>query len=166
MSRSYQRLQALQEEVEEALEDGDLPLARQRAQEWLEADTDPTAWHYGNTIHNANQFLGLVAVREGDLEAAKRYLLAAGNSPGSPQLNTFGPQMHLAQTLLSREEGDCVLEYLDLVAKFWCSSQPVPNLFAQLLSRYGTTQNARKLMHWKLAIQAGEQPRLNRVNLV
>jgi hypothetical protein len=52
MTTSYQRLQDLQEEAEEALEEGDLPLARQRAEEWLEVGTDPAVWHYGNTIHN------------------------------------------------------------------------------------------------------------------
>jgi hypothetical protein len=74
--------------------------------------------------------------------------------------------MHLAQALLSREERGCVMEYLELVARFWAVSQPTSNLFLKLLFRYGTAQNTRKLRAFKTAIQAGEQPRLNRMDLV
>lgn len=166
MPEHYERREDLKDEATGALEDGDLTLARQLAQEWLAADSDPTAWHYGNTIHNANQLLGLISVREGDLDSAKRYLLAAGNTPGSPQLDSFGPQMHLAQTLLSRGERDIVLEYLELVTRFWGMHKPTSNLLFVLLFRYNLAQNTRKLARWKAAIRAGEQPRLNRVGPV
>ncbi len=59
-------------------------------------------WNYGNAIHDGNQFLGLVRLRQGDIEAAKEHLLAAGLSPGSPQLDSFGPSMVLARELLER----------------------------------------------------------------
>lgn len=166
MPEHYERLEDLKDEATDALEDGDLTLARQLAQEWLAADSDPTAWHYGNTIHNANQLLGLISVREGDLDSAKRYLLAAGNTPGSPQLDSFGPQMHLAQTLLSRGERDIVLEYLELAACFWCMAKRTSNFLLNLLFLYGAARNNRKLTRWKAAIRAGEQPRLNRVGPV
>jgi hypothetical protein len=45
-------------------------------------------WNYGNAIHDAHQLLGLVCLKDGDLKGAKDHLLAAGASPGSPQLNS------------------------------------------------------------------------------
>lgn len=76
-------------------------------------------WNYGNAVQDANLVLGRIAVREGRLDDAKRYLLAAGNSPGSPQMNTFGPNMSLAKDLLEKGEKEVVLEYFELCRQFW-----------------------------------------------
>jgi hypothetical protein len=46
-------------------------------------------WNYGNAVHKANLALGRVALRDGDIEQAKHYLIEAGKTPGSPQLNSF-----------------------------------------------------------------------------
>src|SRR5262249_41988818 len=43
----------------------------------------------GNAIHDGHEVLGLVALRRGDLDRAKRELLLAGETPGSPQLDSF-----------------------------------------------------------------------------
>jgi hypothetical protein len=51
--------------------------------------------------------------------AGKRELVEAGKTPGSPQLNSFGPNMSLAKDLLERKETDTVLRYFDLCGKFW-----------------------------------------------
>jgi len=40
-------------------------------------------------------------LKEGKVEDAKHYLLEAGKTPGSPQLNSFGPDMSLAEELES-----------------------------------------------------------------
>ncbi len=69
--------------------------------------------------HTANIVLGRIAVKKGDLEEAKRRLLAAGNTPGSPSLNSFGPNWNLAQELFAKGERDTVLAYIDLCRKFW-----------------------------------------------
>jgi hypothetical protein len=61
-------------------------------------------WSYGNTIHHANLVLGRVKLFEGDVEAAKKYLELAGKTPGSAQLNSFGPNMNLAKELLEKGE--------------------------------------------------------------
>lgn len=82
-------------------------------------DTFPRDWNYGNAVHKGNLILGRVALRRGDVEEAKRRLLAAGRTPGSPQLNTFGPGMALAEELLQRGEKQVVLEYFDLCEGFW-----------------------------------------------
>jgi hypothetical protein len=75
------------------------------------------------TIHGSNIALGRIALKEGNVEAAKRYLLEAGKAPGSPALDTFGPDLTLAADLLARGERDAILEYLELCANFWGSGQ-------------------------------------------
>ena len=76
-------------------------------------------WNYGNAIQDANLVLGRLAVKEGRIDEAKKYLIAAGNSPGSPQMNTFGPNVSLAKDLLEKGERDVVIQYLELCRKFW-----------------------------------------------
>lgn len=76
-------------------------------------------WNFGNAVHKGNLTLGRVALRAGDIEAAKKFLLEAGRAPGSPQLNSFGPNMTLAKELLEKGEHDAVLEYFQLCAAFW-----------------------------------------------
>ncbi len=76
-------------------------------------------WNYGNAIHDGHLVLGLVALRKDDVSTARRELLEAGKTPGSPQLNSFGPNMMLANELLERGERETVLEYLDLCWAFW-----------------------------------------------
>jgi hypothetical protein len=76
-------------------------------------------WNYGNAIHDGNMVLGRIAVREERIEDAKHFLIEAGKSPGSPQLDSFGPDMGLAKDLLEKGERDTVLEYFQLCRKFW-----------------------------------------------
>lgn len=100
--------------------DGDHQGARKLANSLLEdAEGFPKDWNYGNAIHAANIVLGRIAVKEDDLEAAGKYLTAAGNTPGSPQLDTFGPDMNLARELLAAGEKKIVQRYFELCAKFW-----------------------------------------------
>lgn len=76
-------------------------------------------WNYGNAIHDAHTVLGRVALARGDVEKARSELLAAGATPGSPQLNSFGPKMVLARELLQRGERDVVLQYFRECDRFW-----------------------------------------------
>ncbi len=76
-------------------------------------------WNYGNAVHDGNTVLGMLALKSGDLKSAKLYLLKAGNTPGSPQMFSFGPEMMLAQALLENGEKKVVIEYLNLCKKFW-----------------------------------------------
>jgi hypothetical protein len=84
--------------------------------------------------------LGRIAVREGRIEDAKRFLIEAGKSPGSPQLDSFGPDMGLAKDLLEKGERDTVLEYFQLCRKFW------------EVGRRG------KLDQWTKDVKAGKMP--------
>lgn len=95
-----------------------------RAQSWAErylalAADNENNWNFGNAIHHANLILGRIALKEKNIEAAKSFLLKAADTSGSPQLNTFGPNMSLAKELLELGETSVVLEYIDLCAKFW-----------------------------------------------
>lgn len=76
-------------------------------------------WNYGNAHHFAHTVLGLLALRVDDLHTAKVELLAAGETRGSPQLDTFGPTMQLARELLKKGEFEVVLDYLQQCRSFW-----------------------------------------------
>ena len=58
----------------------------------------------GDTVHNANAVLGLVALQDGRVADAKAYLLKAGATTGSPVLGSFGPSMLLARRLVEHGE--------------------------------------------------------------
>ena len=53
------------------------------------------------------------------MQQAKAELLQGGQTPGSPQLNSFGPNMRLAQKLLEQGEAETVVQYLELCGRFW-----------------------------------------------
>lgn len=90
------------------------------AEESLEvAENYSDDWNYGNAIHHAQIILGREALRHEDIDAAQEHLFAAGRTPGSPQLMSFGPNMQLAEELLERGRKEAVLTYLDLCRKFW-----------------------------------------------
>jgi hypothetical protein len=63
--------------------------------------------------------LGRIAVREGRIEDAKKYLLEAGKTPGAPAMMNYGPNLSLAKDLLDKGEKQAVLDYLELCGNFW-----------------------------------------------
>jgi hypothetical protein len=81
------------------------------------------AWDTGNRIHQANIMMGRSALRGGDLARARSCLLAAGRTPGSPQLDSFGPSMSFAREMLEAGESETVLEYLQCCRSFWKADQ-------------------------------------------
>jgi tetratricopeptide (TPR) repeat protein len=123
-----------------------------------------TNWNHGNAIYDGNSVLGLVTLQknvisqnnehehisanaglwvrqlEQNTTQAKQYLLAAGESKGSPQLDSFGPNMLLAQKLLELGEKETVLQHLDQLGKFW-------------------KMDEGNLAKWKEQIQRGETPK-------
>jgi len=103
-------------------------------------------WNYGNAIHVAHLVLGEIALNADDVALAKTHLLSAANIPGSPQLNSFGPNMRLANQLLAKGERDVVVQYFDLCARFW---QP----------------QFSKLEAWKAIVVKGGEPQFG-ANLV
>jgi hypothetical protein len=114
-----ERFYALTDIVTDAFEAGDLTKAEQYASELLDSAQDKNNWNYGNAVHKGHILLGRIALQRGDISSAKEHLLAAGETPGSPQLNSFGPNMTLAKELLEKGERDAVLTYLQSCLKFW-----------------------------------------------
>lgn len=74
---------------------------------------------YGGAMSDANLVLGRIAVRNGNMEDARRYLIVAGQIPTTPQLENYGPNMSLAKDLLAKGERQAVLDYFELCRKFW-----------------------------------------------
>ena len=103
-----------------AIKTDDLEKATRYANESLGgAEGFPKDWNHGNAVHHGNNVLGLVALKKGDAKLAAEHLLKAGKTPGSPQLDSFGPNMSLAKALLEKGGKEAVLEYFGLCRKFW-----------------------------------------------
>jgi tetratricopeptide (TPR) repeat protein len=124
-----ERYYSLKELADLAFEAGEDKKAESLATELLEtAKTRQRDWNSGNAIHHGHLVLGRLAVRRGDVEKAKAELLAAGRTTGSPQLNSFGPNMMLAKELIEKGEREVVLEYFSLCRKFWNSAPDLQTL--------------------------------------
>ncbi len=79
-------------------------------------------WNYGNAIHKGHSALGRVAIRRGDVAEGERQLALAATSKGSPQMDSFGPNMSLPRDLLATGKPSAktaVLAYLDYLPTFW-----------------------------------------------
>jgi tetratricopeptide (TPR) repeat protein len=137
LATSDDRSTYLEDAAEVAFLSGAVDKARKHANELL-ATAVPGRWDHGNALHHANTVLGRIALREGDLEAARRHLLASATE-GSPQLDSFGPDMNLAKELLERGEREAVLAYFDLCEKFW-------------------EMGKERLADWKALVKAGRTP--------
>ena len=111
--------------------------AKKYAEQMLKQN--PPGWNYGNNIHHGNIILGRIAIKRDDLEEAKKRLINAGSTPGSPQLNSFGPSMALAKELLEKGEKDVVLKYFELCSKFW-------------------KRRKDRLDEWSVAVKDGRMP--------
>ena len=82
---------------------------------------DMQLWSVGNAEHHGHLVLGMLALLNDDRESAREHLLDAGRTRGSPQLNTFGPNMALAKSMIERGERQVVLDYFELCRRFWRS---------------------------------------------
>jgi hypothetical protein len=116
----YPRFLTLATRARRAADRGRYERAGSLARDLLElAEQYQHDWNYGNALHNAHLVLGRVALAAQDLADARAELLLAGQTPGSPQLNSFGPDMSLARDLLRAGQRDVVLQYFDLCRRFW-----------------------------------------------
>ena len=139
LSTESQRDALLQSLAKVSLAAGKTQKAKEYAEKMLSQNSP--GWNYGNNIHYGNIILGKIALASNDIEQAKKHLIEAGKTPGSPQLNSFGPDMSLANELLQKGEKDAVLEYLQLCSKFW--------------KREGYLQ---KLQKWSAEVKEGKIP--------
>jgi RNA polymerase sigma factor (sigma-70 family) len=119
-----QRFHNLDQLAQMALDAGELEKARTYAASLLQqAGTPQAGWNYGDAIYRGNLVLGRIALRSGNLAEAEQYLLAAGQTTGSPKLDSFGPNMTLAKELLEQGQKDAVLQYFQLCGRFWKSDK-------------------------------------------
>jgi hypothetical protein len=128
-----------------ALEAGELEAAAGYAQQMLDAGMGPSRpedWNAGNLIHHGHITLGRLALLAGDTDGAAQHLLAAGSTRGSPQLDAFGPDLHLANQLLDHDQTDTVVDYLRRCRQFW-------------------KLGGDKLQRWITQLQAGHRPTLD-----
>ena len=58
-------------------------------------------------------------MREGRIADALIFLERSGQTTGSPQMNSFGPNMSLAKDLLEARETAAVLAYFERCRAFW-----------------------------------------------
>lgn len=115
-----QRFYALSDLAKQAFNLGHPDDARTYARELLqEAPQHPKDWNFGNAIYYGNFVLGRVALQQGNVQLAGEYLLKAGSTPGSPQLNSFGPNVTLAKELLEKGQGRVVLQFFTQCKNFW-----------------------------------------------
>ncbi len=154
---SYEQMQAMQAQANAALKAGDAQKASALATQLLRQNTDTKLWYYGDIVYDANQILGLAALREGKVAAADQYLLAAGHTPGSPVLDSFGPEMPLAQALYAKGQKQAVQSFLTLVLKFWGTTRPGNEKYQAV-----DQANAAKIHEWQAQIAQGQTPSLNR----
>ena len=92
-------------------------------------------WNYGNAVHNAHTALGLVALANGNIAGAIQHLHAAGATPGSPQLDTFGPSMALARALMLEGHFEPVAEYLKKCRLFWEMGEQWLDTWEKMIAR-------------------------------
>jgi tetratricopeptide (TPR) repeat protein len=89
--------------------------------------------------HKACLILGRIALREGNVEEAKKCLLEATEVKGESLQGSFDPYMKLAQELLLRGEREAVLEYLRRCAAKWITTN-------------------HRLERWIYSLEHGETP--------
>ncbi|MCB9268408.1 MAG: hypothetical protein H6561_02430 [Lewinellaceae bacterium] len=59
-------------------------VVNQLANEYLTLATDwNDSWNYGNALHQANLYLGLIAMNTREIDKAKDYLIRSGKVPSS-----------------------------------------------------------------------------------
>ena len=138
------RFYSLDDKITEAYKSNDFGKVKELAKENLElAAAYRCNWNFGNATHDTNKVLGLISLKGGDIDAAVGYLLKAGKSTGSPQLDTFGPELDLANELLQLGKAEAVKSYLKDIKSFW-------------------KMNNGQVNSWLAEIEKGEKPQLDR----
>lgn len=142
------RFYLLSELAEQSFEAGDMKKAEKYAAELLiKAAQYQDDWNYGNAIHIGNIILGRCALKSGQLEKAGEYLILSGKTPGSPQLNSFGPNMMLAHELLQEGEREVVIKYFQLCEIFWKGGTSILKSWTSTVKNGGIPDFNAKFSH-------------------
>ena len=147
-SNETERFYALGDAAKESFNQGKLDDAERFATEQLElAPKFEENWNYGNAIHSSHVVLGRIALTQGSKDQAVDHLFFAADTPGSPQLNSFGPNLSLAHDLLREGESEVVIEYLELTIRFWANEDNAVH-----------KRNLKKIRYWQDQIRNGQIP--------
>jgi hypothetical protein len=95
-----------------------------------------------HAIYAGNLILAQAALDQEDIANARRYLLEAATTTGTPAIQEKGPDLTVARVLLDRGERDTVLEYLRRAHTFWPQGDTI-------------------LERWETAIRAGRRVNFN-----
>jgi len=74
-------------------------------------------------------------------------LMTSATTTGSPQLNSFGPNMSLAQDLLVQGERDAVLEFFARCRSFWKMGQKKLDEWTATVKGGGTPEFGANLLY-------------------
>ncbi|HXG85196.1 MAG TPA: hypothetical protein VNI84_14340, partial [Pyrinomonadaceae bacterium] len=106
----------------------------------LEFGDDENDFNYGAATHEGNILLGRAALKEGNIERAKEYLLISARAPLRQKYNTLSyPNLTLAGELLAAGEKNIVLDFLKLCENF-------------------TGTDTKSLQLWQNEIRQGKTP--------
>lgn len=105
--------------------------ARSYAREMLDKANNTKVRSRGNLVFYGNMVLGQLALRDGEQARAVEYLLASGKTPGSPQLNSFGPNMSLAKELIAAGFKEPVRQFFEECRVFWRMDRGRLNAWAE-----------------------------------
>jgi tetratricopeptide (TPR) repeat protein len=100
------------EMAEAAFKIGDFPAAAELAKIYLESSDRPA-------VQRANTILGRVALRDGDVDRARQYLLDSAGPRAARDIGMSGPTLVLAKELIERGEREAVLQYLEDCLQLW-----------------------------------------------
>ena len=150
-ARQFFRYKGYPKRIRRAYDRRDNEAVKTLCAQWLEMSEreELAGLDRGHVIHETHTFLGLVALRENDLEAAKNHLLVSGNIESSPTLEIKGPWVSLAAWLLRKGEREVVVAFLDSVEKWWASGSQTPSRRREL---------RQTLREWKKDARAGRLP--------
>jgi hypothetical protein len=140
---------ALSNLAKAAFDAGDYTKAESYARELLAGvSTNKKDWNYGNAIFYGNMIVGRVALaRDKNVSLAKSSLLASAQSQGSPNLNSFGPNMSLAKDLIAAGERDTVVEFFRLCSAFWQPQFSKLDEWSALVKTGGTPNFGANLLY-------------------
>jgi hypothetical protein len=143
------RFYALSDVAKAAFDAGDYNKAEGYARELLaDVQVNRKDWNYGNAIFFGNMIVGRVALaRDRNVSLAKSSLLASAQSQGSPQLNSFGPNMSLANDLIAAGERDTVVEFFRLCSAFWQPQSSRLDEWSALVKTGGTPNFGANLVY-------------------
>jgi hypothetical protein len=161
------------------LEEGDLPAARQLAEQWIEAEKNSRAWGSAGVLgrlfstdtypipYRADALLGLVALRGGDRQKASEYLLRSTVGV-TPWKKIDEKVIALAAELMAAGEKTAVLRFLDQVRLQYVDVLEGRGFklnagFSLSWDQYyynvvKARENAAELDEWQAAVLAGKVP--------